>query len=191
MDSRTDEEIIRLILNGHTDAYRSLVERHQQMVYRVAFSVTRNHEDAEEVTQDAFLKAFTSLSGFQGRSRFTTWLFRIVYHRALNHLESSGSYRKYVELDESISAGHHMADDGFRSLNEKDQIKYIGKALDQLNAGDRMALSLYYLEDMPQQEISGITGWSLASTKQRVHRARAKLHQALNAILKTEKKNLL
>ncbi len=161
------------------------------MAYRTAYSVTRNHEDAQEVAQDAFMKAFSSLHTFQGRSRFSTWLFRIVYHKALNHLEGSKSYKKHVGLDDTTGMDQYFTGDSFQTLVGKDQARYIGKALDLLSAGDRVALSLYYLDGQSQQEISTITGWSPASTKLRIHRARARLNQALHKILDTEKDNLL
>src|SRR5687767_10428584 len=99
MDARTDEEIIRLVLNGDVQAFRHLIERHEGIAYRTAFAVTRNHEDAEEIVQDAFLKAFSSLGSFQGRSRFSTWLFRIVYRLALNHIEKSRPGKMNLDLD--------------------------------------------------------------------------------------------
>jgi len=191
MDVRTDQEIISLILHGEVHLFRHIVTRHQLMAYRTAFSVTRNHEDAQEVTQDSFMKAFASLHSFQGRSRFSTWLFRIVYHKALNHLESSNSYKKHIELGDTINMDNYFTDDSFQALIGKDQVNYIGKALDQLSSEDRVALTLYYLDEQSQQEISTITGWNLASTKQRIHRARARLDQALNKILNIEKNNLL
>ena len=191
MDDRTDEEIISFVLKGHVAEYRHIAERHQHMAYRTAFSVTRNHEAAQEVVQDAFMKVFSSLGSFQGRSRFSTWLFRIVYHKALNYLEASESYKKHIVMDEAVNTDNYVAEDSTRSLFGNDQVKYIQQALDLLSAEDRIALSLYYLEERPQPEISEITGWSLASTKQRIHRARARLDQVLNKILNNEKKDLL
>lgn len=191
MGIRTDEEIISCILNGDIQDFRLLVERHQIMAYRTALSVTRYREDAQEVLQDAFLKAFSALNSFQGRSRFSTWLFRIVYYQALNHLEKIKHYQNKIELDENINTDNHPVADSFGRLVSEDRVLYIGKALDMLSAEDRTALNLYYLEEQPQPEIATTTGWSLTSTKQRIHRARTRLELALDKLLKIEKNNLL
>jgi RNA polymerase sigma factor (sigma-70 family) len=187
MDARTDEEIIGLVLNGDVQAFRHLIERHTRIAYNTAFSVTRNHEDAEEIVQDAFLKAFTSLGSFEGRSRFSTWLFRIVYHRALNHMEKS----RPDKTDFAAADEDYMVSYDREKLTRKDQEMYIGKALEKLSAPDRLALSLYYLDERSQPEISQLTGWSLSATKLRIHRARAKFDEALEKILGNEKDSLL
>lgn len=191
MDARTDEEIIGLVLDGDVQAFRHLIDRHTGIAYSTAFAVTRNHEDAEEIVQDAFLKAFSSLASFQGRSKFSTWLFRIVYHRALNHIEKSKPYKTGMELDFIAEKGDNLITQDREKLIHKDQGLYIGKALEKLSAPDRLALSLYYLDEKSQQEIAVLTGWSLAATKLRIHRARSRFDEALEKILGNEKENLL
>lgn len=191
MDARSDQEIIGLVLNGDVQAFRHLIERHTRIAYSTAFAVTRNHEDAEEIVQDAFLKAFSSLGSFQGRSRFSTWLFRIVYHRALNHIEKHKSYKTNTDLDFKFEKEDDLITREREKLVRKEQELYIGKALEKLNVPDRLALSLYYLDEKSQQEISLLTGWSLAATKLRIHRARSKFDEALEKILGNEKDSLL
>lgn len=186
MDNRTDTEIIRLVLNGQVRDFRHLIERHTKMAYKTAFAVTRNHEDAQEIVQDAFMKAFSSLDSFQGKSKFATWLYRIIYYTALNKFEKSKSYKSHIELGRIEEANSSSINDSWDLLVGRDRIKYIGKALDRLSPEDRMALSLYYLDELPQQDISLITGWSLSSTKLRIHRARAKLDRILKTILDTD-----
>lgn len=189
MNVRTDEQIIGLVLNGDVQAFRHLIDRHSQIAYSTAFAVTRNHEDAEEIVQDSFLKAFSALASFQGKSRFSTWLFRIVYHRALNHMEKSKPY--LMELDFIDEKEDLLITQDREKLIHKDQELYIEKALEQLNTPDRLALSLYYLNEKSQQEISALTGWSLSATKLRIHRARSKFDEALEKILGNEKSSLL
>ena len=191
MDARSDEEIIGLVLNGDVQAFRHLIDRHTGIAYSTAFAVTRNHEDAEEIVQDSFLKAFSSLGSFQGRSRFSTWLFRIVYHRALNHIEKYKSYKTNTELDFKFEKENDLITQDREKLVHKDQELYIEKTLEKLNVQDRLALSLYYLDEKSQQEISLLTGWSLAATKLRIHRARSKFDEALEKILGNEKDSLL
>ena len=191
MDARTDEEIIGLVLKGDVQAFRHLIERHEEIAFRTAFAVTRNHEDAEEIVQDAFLKAFSALGSFEGRSKFATWLFRIVYRHALNHIEKSNPHKMNMGLDATAENEGDLVTPHRDKLIHKDQGIYIGKALEQLNVPDRLALSLYYLDERSQQEIAELTGWSLAATKLRIHRARSKFDEALEKILGKEKDSLL
>jgi RNA polymerase sigma factor (sigma-70 family) len=191
MDARTDEEIIGLVLNGDVQAFAHLIERHSQIAYSTAFTITRNHEDAEEIVQDAFVKAFSALGSFQGRSKFSTWLFRIVYHHALNHIEKHKPYKTNTDLDFTFEKEDDLITEERENLIHKDQGMYIGKVLEKLSTPDRLALTLYYLDEKSQQEISQLTGWSLAATKLRIHRARSKFDEALEKILGNEKDSLL
>ncbi len=162
------------------------------MAYRVAYSIIRHHEETEEVVQDAFMKAFKALNSFKGDAKFSTWLFRIIYYTSLNRLEKINSGKQYVDLDVLEShALHAVSNTGPDKLIGQERLKYLNLALTQLNAEDRMALTLYYLEEQSQKEISELTGWSLTSTKIRVHRSRAKFDQHLEQLLQTEKKSLL
>ena|SRR5690606_33225623 len=85
-----DIELINRALGGDRRAYEALVKRHQHYVFTLAMRFTRNREDAEEIAQDSFLKAFRNLASFQGQSRFTTWLYTIVYTTAMTHLRKKG-----------------------------------------------------------------------------------------------------
>src|SRR5687768_11960070 len=127
MDATTDEQIIRHVLNGDVQAFRHLIERHTGIAYSTAFAVTRNHEDAEEIVQDSFLKAFSSLGSFEGRSKFSTWLFRIVYHRALNHIEKSNPSKASMDLDFTAENEPWLVTHNRENLFHKDQELYIGK----------------------------------------------------------------
>jgi RNA polymerase sigma-70 factor (ECF subfamily) len=191
MGDQTDEAIIQRVLAGHIQDFRIIIEKHSHMAYRSAFSITNNHEDAQEIVQDAFMKAFSALSTFQGRSKFSTWLFRIVYHKALNHLEKTRNYKTITDLENIVDSEYPLNEDHWKRLVNRDQTKFLGLALSQLIPEDRLALSLYYLEEKDQKEISEITGWNLSATKVRIHRARTKLSREIEKILDTEKDSLL
>lgn len=193
MDEKNDEAIILSVLKGNVQDFRHLAERYSAMAYHTAFSVCRSHEDAQEITQDAFIKAFSSLSSFQRRSKFSTWLFRIVYYTALNHIEKTAAYKKHVALYEPGNDWHEPADlqipDQLTGSTEK--IKYLRQALTRLHPHDCLVLTLFYLEEKPQKEISALTGWSQSAVKVRIHRARLKLQEVLGELLPNEKKSLL
>ncbi|MBN8665934.1 MAG: RNA polymerase sigma factor [Chitinophagales bacterium] len=189
MDKQNDEAIVLSVLKGNVTDFRHLVDRHSNLAYRTAFSVCQSHEDAQEITQDAFIKAFLSLASFQRKSKFSTWLFRIVYYTALNHLEKTKSYKKSVNLYGSEYDFDELADFTIpgQLTQREEQEKFVHEALTQLNPDDRLALSLFYMEEKQQKEISQLTGWSLSAVKVRIFRARNKLQEVLEKLLVNEK----
>jgi len=84
MAYKEDKFYIEKVLKGDTTAYADIVNKHKEMVFTIAVKILRNREDAEEIAQDAFVKAFQALPGFKGEARFSTWLYRIVYNAAIS-----------------------------------------------------------------------------------------------------------
>jgi len=162
------------------------------MAYTTAYSILRNREDSEDVVQEAFVKVFKSLHTFKGNSKFSTWLFRIVYHTSLTKYNKIRPERLNAGLESSENAiSYSGSNDGTTALNSKDRTMFLEAALEQLNVEDKLVITLYYFEEKPLQEISELTGWALSATKVRIHRARLKLEKYLDQILSSEKKSLL
>jgi RNA polymerase sigma-70 factor, ECF subfamily len=160
------------------------------MAFTIAFRIVRNRQDAEEVVQDSFLKAFRSLGSFQKNSSFSTWLYRIVYNTSVSRLRYKNSRQDLFarELNEDLA---EPAGNAYFSLTNAEQTKYIGMALEQLDNDDNLILILYYLEEKSLDEISEITSWPRDNLKMKLYRARKKLYASLYKILKQETKNLL
>ena len=176
MALKDDQDLIQNILSGQLPAFEQLVEKYQTMVFTLAFRVLQNHEDAEEVAQDVFVKVFNSLKNFQQKSNFKTWLYRIVYNESINRLRSRKKRIPLVDLNEKTTL--HLFDPG--SINDSsDEIKFIQKAIQNLPETERIILSLYYYEDMPVKEIAKITELTETNVKTRLFRSRQKLYDDL------------
>ncbi|MBK9043609.1 MAG: RNA polymerase sigma factor [Saprospiraceae bacterium] len=186
MALKDDQDLIQNILSGQLPAFEQLVEKYQNMVFTLAFRVLQNHEDAEEVAQDVFVKVFNSLKNFQQKSNFKTWLYRIVYNESINRLRSRKKRVPLVDLNEKTTL--HLFDPG--SINDSsDEIKFIQKAIQNLPETERIILSLYYYEDMPVKEIAKITELTETNVKTRLFRSRQKLYDELKEVwhhLKTQ-----
>jgi RNA polymerase sigma factor (sigma-70 family) len=188
MDYKDDIIFIRQVLEGKINAFSYLVDKHKDNAYNLALRICGNREEAEEIAQDAFLKAFRSLKKFQMKCSFSTWLYRIVYNTAISLVRTK---RKETLSIEDFPAA--MVDFMTSSSDEdKAEIDYrnslVNFALQKINEVDRGLISLYYYNELNTEEISGITGISKSNIKVRLFRARQKMAEI---IYKAEKQNVI
>lgn len=178
--------VITRTLAGDARAYAEVVRTFQHMVYTVCHRVLRNAEDAEEATQDTFVKAYQNLAGFSGGAKFSTWLYSIAFRTAISH----GRKRRpeSTSVDELL---HHPATAGDGGIVQGDVKRYLNKALGGLAEEDAAILSFFYLEELSVEEIVTATGLSASNVKVKLHRGRKKLLETLNEELKGEAHTLL
>lgn len=180
-------DLIHRILSGDSHAFGDLVDQYQHMVYTVCHRVLRNQEDAQEASQDAFVKAFRNLHGFSGSSKFSTWLYTIAYRCAINR----GRQRR-KEMDCIDAFSHHPAADADCAGTHQTDVKhYLTKALGRLSPEEAGVLSLHYLDEFSVEEIVTITGLSASNVKVRLFRSRKRLEAALNRELNGNARSLL
>ncbi len=175
-----ENAIIDRILAGDKQLYARLVDNYKSYAYTIAYKVTENKSDAEEVAQDAFIKAFHYLKGFKRGARFSTWLYRIVFNTAISHK------RKNSRVFQSIECTHEHAVEADPTLESSDKQVFINKALNRLNEADRLSIQLFYLKEFSLEEVAETMGQKINTTKVRVHRARQRLADELRSILKKE-----
>lgn len=190
MNPANDIDIIRHVLAGNTEMYGLLVNRYKNKVFSLAYAIVSNREDAEEIAQDAFLKAFKGLNSFKERSSFSTWLYRIVVNTALNKKK----LRKWVTVDHSelVAQDEQFGFDSLTQyLKKEDQKKFIRMALDALNKQEKLCLTLFYLGELSVKEIQEITSMSESNIKVLLLRGRKTLYAQLKKLLKSEVKNLI
>lgn len=174
------------MLAGDIPAYAELVNRYSSMVFTLAYNIILNREDAEEIAQDTFVKAFTSLSLFRQQSRFTTWLYRIVVNTALN--KKKLHKLAIVDITEQV-----LDEDPAYSLpafEMKDMKQYVQYAVAELPDNERICITMHYLNELSVNEICEVTGITIANIKVLLHRGRKHLYDKLNKLLKTELNNL-
>ncbi len=191
MSQSKDQIYIDKVLQGDATSYSYLVEKYKDMAYTVAIKIVRNAEDAEEVAQDSFIKAFQQLRTFQGRSKFSTWLYTIVYRTAI-----SKTRKKKIEVTsiddyviDNYSTGSSFSQ--IEELKSEEQQKYIKAAIDKLPELDALLVTLFYVNDNSLDEIEKITGYSKTNVKVRLFRARKKLYKSLELFLDKELKTIL
>jgi RNA polymerase sigma factor (sigma-70 family) len=188
MDYKGDIYYIEQILAGNNNSFSYIVDRHKDKAYNLAFRICGNREEAEELAQDSFLKAYRSLKSFQMKSSFATWLYRIVYNTSISHVRIK---KKGVLSLEDFPAD---ATDfiGSNTTEEEADNEYrsslVNFALQKINEEERGLVSLYYYEELSTEEISDITGISKSNIKVKLFRARQKM---LEIIEKVEKKRLI
>jgi len=187
MDYKGDIHYIGEVLNGKTNAYSHLVDRHKDNVFNLAFRICGNREEAEEVAQDSFLKAFRSLNGFKMKSSFATWLYRIVYNTSISNIRSKR--KDHVSIDDFPSGAKETIG---CDTSDEEETKYreglVNLALTKLREEDRAIVTLYYYEELSTDEISDITGVGKSNVKVRLFRARKQMSEIIEKI---ESKNLI
>jgi len=183
---KAENEIIKLVLAGDRDAYRALVDKHYQFAFRIACRITGDPDDAEEVAQEAFLRAYTQLSTFRQESSFSTWVNRIAMNQALNLVERRK--RDLLQASEPIADSPNgevavqIADAKSgpeRLLLDREFTSLRQAAMASLTPMERTAFTLRHMEDMPIAEIAEALRVPANSAKQAVFRAVGKLRRSL------------
>ena len=191
-ENQTDTELIDMVLNGHTAAFSQLVTRHQRYVFSLAMRFTKSREDAEEIAQDSFVKAYRSLAGFQRASKFSTWLYGIVYHTSMTFLRkkkldvaSMDDEATFLQVEDTAS------DLKANQVEHKSKSEYLEKGIGMLLPDDAVIITLFYQGEQSLEEIAKATGYEANTVKVKLHRARQRLRDKLQLLLKDEVKDLV
>lgn len=188
----TDIALITAVLNGDTAVYSELVKRHQRFVFTLALRFTKNREDAEEVAQDCFVKAYRALGTFRQTSKFTTWLYTITYTSAMTALRKKKMDTVSLNDDENTIqvADSHFSNHS-NSAEKKSAYAYLDQAINSLSAEDAAIITLFYKGEQSLEEISQAIHLDTNTVKVKLHRARLKLKEKLQYLLKDEVKELI
>jgi RNA polymerase sigma-70 factor (ECF subfamily) len=185
-DRERERQLITRARTGDRVALREIVDLHKDRLFAFIWRMVRDHHEAEDVCQDAFLKAFASLDTFSSEYRFSTWLFTIGYRVCLNRLRRKRGTA--AEIDFSA-----MADPGGKAAGEVVESEEAGRirglvwsAVDQLSPPQRAAVLLFYRHEFGCQEIARVLEIPLATVKSHLHRARARLREILESSTASE-----
>jgi RNA polymerase sigma-70 factor (ECF subfamily) len=181
-----DAAMVAAVLDGDPEAYRVLVERYERRIYHVVYGMVRSSEDAHDLAQDAFIKAFQNLHRFRLESKFYTWLCRIAMNVTIDHLRKQ-KHRRHSEFDDSRSGGsggqvvrlHSAPDDPAANVAQSRMFKTIMDAVDTLPDDQKQVLVLRELEEMPYKEIAEILGIPEGTVMSRLYYARRRLQELL------------
>jgi len=183
---------------GDQNAFAELVRRYERKVYRLAKNITRNDEDAEDVLQDAFLKAYTHLDNFKGDSKFYTWIVRIAVNEALMRLRKRKTDRT-VPLDEPVELGEETVqreiavweDNPEQQYSQEEWRRILDEAVDTLKPDFRTVFVLRDIEELSTEETAETLGISVPAVKSRLLRARLALRERLTRQFKRKGEDLL
>jgi RNA polymerase sigma-70 factor, ECF subfamily len=170
-----DGYLVRRAQEGYLDAYAELVDRHGLRAYRVALRLLGNHDDAEDVAQEALVAAWQQLPGFQAKSSYSTWLYQIVTRRALNRITRTPADESLDQLGDVATAAEEPAQDVERDLT----IDAVTAAVAALPPPQRVAIVLHHFEGLANQEIARITGSTVPAVRSHLFRGRRTLTRTL------------
>ncbi|WP_373059766.1 RNA polymerase sigma factor [Zunongwangia sp. H14] len=186
MNQYTEEYYIDKAVHGDTRAFGVLVEKYQDYIFTIVYRMLKVREEAEEVAQDAFLKAFEALPGFRGESKFSSWLYRIAYRKALDRIRKNSRHTSLELIEEITADDATKLESGLEVMLEQERSEIIQKCLLKLPEQDAAIVTLYYFEEQPVKEIAGITGLTEDNVKVKLYRSRKALFSLLKKYMLKE-----
>ncbi|MBS1577462.1 MAG: RNA polymerase sigma factor [Bacteroidetes bacterium] len=187
----SDIEIINRVLKGEHQAYAELVTRYQNYVFTLTLRFIKSREDAEEVSQDIFVKAYRSLADFRGASKFSTWLYTIVNTTCITFLRKKKPEIQSLDNERVFETAANR-DSGFNAnqVEQKSKLNMVNAAIKMLNHDDSEILTLFYKAEQSLEEIGRILGLESNTVKVRLHRARTRLKEKMESAFSEEVKNI-
>lgn len=172
--------IINQVIAGNTGAYRLLVDAYKDLVFSLVIKILRNREEAEEVTQDTFLKAYHALPNFKNESRFSTWLFRIAYNTTISRTRKKVVVMSAIDdyIIENISVDN--VQESLEQFDEAEKLRILKFALDKLPEEEQLIINLFYFNKQSIDDICLITGLTDSNVKVKLHRIRKKMYAIMS-----------
>jgi RNA polymerase sigma-70 factor (ECF subfamily) len=175
----SDHDIIVRIQSGEGHLYARLVDRYKDRSFSLALRLLKNREDAEEVLQDAFVRAYNSLGKFEERAKFSTWFYRIVYNVCLTKLGRRGDDVQFSSYDEELPGHYEISGGGSPAFEDEDRAAHIRRCIELLPEKYAVALTLFYIQEQSMQEIGDILNLPESTIKTHLFRARALLKEKI------------
>ena len=186
MNHHTDQYYINRCLEGETNAFSYLVDQYKDFVYTIIFRMVKNKEWAEEIAQDVFVKAYTSLNNYRGDAKFSTWLYTIAYRKALDALKSVKNQKKIDFIDDVQEGDIGSVTDALMHLELEERKTIIKNSILKLKEDEAALITLYYFEEKSVKEIQDITKISVDNIKIKLYRSRKKLYDYLNGYIQPQ-----
>lgn len=179
MENKDDLYYIRLVQKGNIDAFVHIVRRYNKMIFTIIRKVVNRREEAEDVTQEVFIKVFQNLSKFKQEAEFSTWIYRIAYNTAISELRKKKNRRLAFEDNYDNIADENIPD-LLDNQDKETQLGYLEKILNNMPEEDALLITLFYMNNSSINQISEISGYSVANVKVKLHRIRKYMHQEMN-----------
>ncbi|MGK2862318.1 MAG: RNA polymerase sigma factor [Chitinophagaceae bacterium] len=182
--------LIEQLKQGNQEAFKTIVDTWQNMVYNTAIGIVKNAEDAEDIAQEVFVQVFQSISSFKGDSKFSTWLYRIAITKSLDHERRKKRKKRFAFVKslfgEESELLFHPPDFNHPGivLDKKEDAVILFKVIDKLPLNQRIAFTLHKIEGLSYQEISEVMKTTLSSVESLIHRAKNNLRKQLEVYFK-------
>ena len=183
MERAREVELIGRAQGGDPSSMRMLIDAHKDRLHVFVWRMVRNHHDAEELCQDAFLKAFAALDSFNKRYRFSTWLFTIAYRLCLNQLRRKRSLTGEMDFSMVAAEAADVSEHAAQSEEAVRLKKLIWRTVDQLSSPQRAAVLLFYRQEQSCAEIAQVLQLPVSTVKSHLHRARTRLKEILEPVV--------
>jgi RNA polymerase sigma factor (sigma-70 family) len=191
-EADSDWSIVVRVQGGDVAAFDALIKKYRERVYSVVYNMTSNREDASDLTQDAFIKAFQSINRFQGQSSFFTWLYRIAVNSTLTHLRKARlrtffSFEKIHEEDKSSDVLNQLTDKNGadRGTFVKELQEKLNEAMQKLSIKHRTVVTLFEIDGLSHEEIAEVMDCSVGTVRSRLHYAKQLLQSELQAYVRS------
>ncbi len=178
-------ELIVQLQQGDEQAFKKLVEQWQDMVYNTALGIVQQEDDADDITQDVFIQVYQSVSSFKGESKFSTWLYRIVISKSLDHIKKKKRKKRFAFVQSLFGNGSdevlHPVEFNHPGVvaENKERASELFKALEQLPDSQRIAFTLHKLEAQKYQDVAAVMDLSLTAVESLIARAKGNLRKTL------------
>lgn len=181
MTNLNEQLLIEKVLAGDDRAFGCLVDRYQDMAYTIAVRLLKDRAEAEDIVQESFIKSYEVLHTFRGESKFSTWIYKIVYRKSLDRLKALK--RKHAESYDDIHEGEirtEGVETAYQVLLRKERKQLLLDTISRLPAEEQTLITLYYFEEASIREVAEILGISMENVKVKLFRSRKKLYNLLN-----------
>ena len=178
-----EKQYIYHILKGDTSAFGYFVDTYQDMAIPIAYRVCNNMQDAEDIVQNAFVKAFHNIHTFRSDSKFSTWFYRIVYNTAISHIKTSIFSTEFVDYKMGDTDSSYSEYDTLDQIEENEKKALIEKTMAKIPPDESLLLTLFYLEENSVKDIVQITGLTEANVKVKLHRARKRFGDTMKQLM--------
>ncbi len=178
-DTATDAELVRATLGGAREAFDVIVTRHRRSIYQLCYRYVGRQEDANDLAQDVFLRAYRGLRSFKGQASFTTWLYRIAVNAALNRVRSKALRLERMAPIDAVDHPDPRAEDPAEAVLRGERARRVRAAIAQLPPKQRATLVLRVYEELSHEEIAAVLGSSVGACKANLFHALNRLKELL------------
>lgn len=186
MENTEEQDYIKRVKMGDLAPYSFIVDKYKYMAYTIALKIVANAEDAQDIAQESFIKAYQQIHQFEGKSKFSTWLYTIVYRTAISKLKENKIDTLSINdaLHENYTQDYTLSQ--LEKMQVEDEQRHVKRAIQKLPKTEALVITLYYINENTVREICEITGLSFANIKIKLFRARKKLERELQFLIKHE-----